>query len=171
MELISPTLEKEKEFLRLVGDFEISDPDNAEYYLAAKKSFSNYVKSLNDEAQGINLPEGYVPCNHYWLLNETGDISGIIRIRHNIDNPFLSLEGGHIGYDIAPSFRRKGYGTKILKLGLVKASLLGLKKVLVTADDDNAGSRKIIESSGGLFEQIIMGNVFPNPIARYWINL
>jgi len=75
-----------------------------------------------------------------------------------------------IGYDIAPSFRRNGYGKTILKLALTKAKALGLHKILLTADEDNIASRKIIESNSGKLENIVMGKVFPNLLARYWIN-
>lgn len=57
----------------------------------------------------------------------------------------------------------------MLKLALTKAKELGIKKALVTADEDNLASRKVIEGNGGMFENIVMGKVFPNPIARYWV--
>ena len=132
--------------------------------------FSEYTQSLLDEAKGINLQEGYVPCSHFWLVNSENFIVGAIRIRHHIDNEFLSLEGGHIGYDIAPSYRGCGNGKLMLNLALVKAKQLGLTKALLMADEDNLASRKVIEANGGEFEKIVMGKVFPNPLARYWIS-
>jgi predicted acetyltransferase len=39
----------------------------------------------------------------------------------------------------------------------------------VTADEDNVASRRVIESNGGELENIVMGKVYPNPIARYWV--
>ena len=63
--------------------------------------------------------------------------------------PHLEKEGGHIGYDIRPSERRKGYGTVLLALTLKKAQELGLHEVLVTCDSDNVDSVRIIEKNGG----------------------
>ena len=170
MNLVVPSLELESAFLVFFEDFSTNDMDNIESYLLGRDNFSSYIQSLTDESKGINLPEGYVPCSHFWLIDENQSILGAVRIRHNINNEFLTLEAGHIGYDIAPSFRRNGYGKTILKLALTKAKALGLHKILLTADEDNIASRKIIESNSGKLENIVMGKVFPNLLARYWIN-
>lgn len=103
-------------------------------------------------------------------MDNQRNILGVIRIRHNINNEFLTLEAGHIGYDIAPSFRGFGHGKTMLKLALPKAKALGITKALITADEDNFASRKVIEANGGQFENIVMGKVFPNPLARYWVD-
>ena len=63
-----------------------------------------------------------------------------MRIRHQ------EVEsGGHIGYDISPVYRKKGYGFQILKLALKKALEIGLKEVIVTCNINNIASKKIIE--------------------------
>ena len=170
MKLVVPSLKLESEFLVFFEDFAAKDIGNIESYLLSRDDFSSYIQSLTDESNGINLPEGYVPCSHFWLIDDNQSILGGVRIRHNINNDFLTLEAGHIGYDIAPSFRRNGYGKEMLKLALIKAKELGLNHVLLTADEDNIASRKIIESNSGKLENIVMGKVFPNPLARYWIN-
>ncbi|WP_087026542.1 GNAT family N-acetyltransferase [Thaumasiovibrio subtropicus] len=169
MKLVSPSLEFEPEFLAFYEDFYKNDVDNAEFYSDGASDFARYVQQLQDEAQGINLPDGYVPCNHYWLVDDDKNVLGAIRIRHNIRNEFLALEAGHIGYDVAPSHRGLGYGKSMLKLALPKAKLLGIAEALITADEDNIASRKVIESNGGRFEKVVMGKVFPEPVARYWI--
>ena len=53
---------------------------------------------------------------------------------------------GHIGYDIAPSFRGRGYGKQMLKFALIEAKKLGITKVLITANEDNYASRRVIEA-------------------------
>lgn len=170
MELVSPTLDLESDFLAMYKDFADNDSENSEYYSEAMVDFSSYVQRLNDEAEGVNLREGYVPCSHFWLVDSQQKILGVIRVRHNIGNEFLSLEAGHIGYDIAPSFRGRGYGKLMLKLALPKAKKLGIEKALITADEDNYASRKVIEANGGQLENIVQGKVFPNPLARYWVH-
>ena len=76
---------------------------------------------------------------------------------------------GHIGYEIRPSKRRQGYDTKILRLGLEKARELDLHRVLVTCDEDNIGSKKIIEHNGGMFENAIEIEGDTVKKLRYWI--
>ena len=82
--------------------------------------------------------------------------------------------GGNIGYGIHPKYWKQGYGTMALKLGLEKAKEIGLKdKVLITCDDDNIGSCKIIEKNGGILENKIENRdddeVFLT--RRYWVKL
>jgi len=79
--------------------------------------------------------------------------------------------GGHIGYDIRPSKRKQGYGNKILELALPKTKELGIHKALLTCDEPNTGSQKIIERNGGVLE-----NVVDNPETgirkmRFWITI
>ena len=79
--------------------------------------------------------------------------------------------GGHIGYEIRPSRRKQEYGKLILKYGLEQAKAFALERVLLTCDEDNLGSRKIIESQGGKLEYIIEVERWPVPVCRYWISL
>jgi predicted acetyltransferase len=92
---------------------------------------------------------GFVPYHTFWLVQDETRILGELRLRHRLTE-MLAIEGGHIGYNIRPSERRKGYGTLQLRLGLEKARGLRLTRVLVTCDDDNLPSAKIIETNGGV---------------------
>ena len=93
---------------------------------------------------------------------------GVVSVRHRLTRS-LRVFGGHIGYAIRPSERRKGYGRRILKLVLPKARKLGLKRVLVTCSPRNLASRKVIEGNGGVFA----GRVKSKQGVRltYWISL
>lgn len=170
MKLVFPNEAYRLAFERFYEDFARYDASNASYYKDGKINFERYLQSLIDESNGVNLPEGYVPCHHYWLVDSSQEILGVIRIRHNINTPFLSHEAGHIGYDIAPRFRGQGYGKAMLKLALPKACQLGIEKALITADEDNIASRTVIERNGGQFDKIVQGKVFQHPIARYWVD-
>ena len=73
--------------------------------------------------------------------------------------------GGHIGYSIRPSQRRKGLAKLQLELGLAEARKQGLGRVLITCDEDNRASRRTILSAGGVYENTI------DRSQRYWIDL
>ena len=83
---------------------------------------------------------------------------------------FLARVGGHIGYVVVPELRRRGYATMMLRLALKIANeKLGIRRVLVTCDDDNIGSIRTIEKCGGVLETIITGSDLETPKRRYWI--
>ncbi|MFM2484195.1 GNAT family N-acetyltransferase [Celerinatantimonas yamalensis] len=172
MKLIVPTLALKNAFDAFYDDYIRHDAMNAERYRLGHHDYASYIHQLDNEANGINLRTGYVPSDHYWLVdNHCSHLLGCIRLRHRIDNDFLYQEGGHIGYDMMPSARRQGNGSLMLKLVLVKAREKGFSKVLVTADQDNIASRKVIENNGGQLENMIFGPVLSRCIARYWIDL
>ncbi|MBD3331077.1 GNAT family N-acetyltransferase [Candidatus Peregrinibacteria bacterium] len=75
----------------------------------------------------------------------------------------------HIGYYIRPSARQKGYGTKILELGLIKAKELGLQEVLLTCYESNIASKKIIEKNKGKFQDKVYDE--GESKLKYWIKL
>jgi predicted acetyltransferase len=93
-----------------------------------------------------------------------------VSIRHSL-NTFLEQVGGHIGDVVVPEFRRRGYATMILSLALKIANeKLGIRRVLVTCDDDNIGSIRAIEKCGGILENIVTGPDLETPTRRYWID-
>lgn len=111
---------------------------------------------------------GWVNCSTYFAF--VGDrIVGTIQIRHTL-NDFLINTGGHIGYGVRPSERKKGYATRMLELALEKSRELGIDKALVTCDKDNIASAKTIQKCGGIFENEFIeenGNI----VERYWITI
>lgn len=103
---------------------------------------------LLDSAEGKNIPEGWVPDSTFWLVNEKNRVLGAVNIRHALTERLLN-SGGHIGYGIRPSERRKGYATQILSLALEKTRELGIEKVLVVCDAANIASKRTILKNGG----------------------
>lgn len=91
-------------------------------------------------------------------------------IRHHLTEE-LQIYGGHIGYEISPSMRNKGYGKKILAIGLVEAKKIGLSKVLLTCDVNNVPSKKIIEHNGGKLENIVDVSGVLGKRMRFWIDI
>ena len=168
---IAPTVKYRDAFLEMLSDFETNDPANAELYVPAKGEFSAYVQNLLDQEHGLNLPDGWAPCAHRWLVTDRGTLAGVTRIRHNIDTPFLFHDGGHIGYDITPRERCKGFGHLALRIALGEANALGLERALLLTAEDNAASRAVIERQGGALETIVFSEFWQERLCRYWISL
>jgi len=109
------------------------------------------------------LPPGLVPCTYLWITEGAAEFLGYLAIRHTL-TPWLLEEGGHIGYAVRPSRRREGHASRALALGVRRAAELGLERVLLTVDEDNAGSRRVIEGAGGAYEDSRRGK------RRYWVD-
>lgn len=174
MKLVTPSEKYKDSFIRAISEYHSTDSRHRTHIHELKiknleKDFPRYIAKLLSQSLGKNLPPGYVPATTYWLIVDN-EFIGSVNIRHILSEN-LSKVGGHIGYDIRPSRRKKGYGRKILKLALSKARELGLKKILITCDETNIASKKIIEANGGVFEnRLEQGHGRPAKL-RYWIDI
>lgn len=137
-------------------------------YARVSTDFGGFVRWHRDQAAGRNLLPGIVPNTEFWMVRGTRFI-GRVTVRHRLTRN-LRRVGGSIGYSIRRSERRKGYGTMILRLVLPKARAIGLRRVLVTCNARNVGSRKIIERNGGIATRPVR---LPRRgvYLRYWIRL
>ena len=131
--------------------------------------FPGFLQHMRDQGDRSKLKPGRVPSSEFWLI-DGDDYVGSISLRHELTEDLVD-KGGHIGYKIRPSRRQQGYGTLILCYGLEQARALGLTRVLLTCDEQNLGSRKVIESNGGVLENSIQLEAWPEKICRYWIAL
>jgi predicted acetyltransferase len=116
------------------------------------------------------LPDvDWVTADQYMLVRrDSGRILGMINIRHHL-NEHLSKFGGHIGYTVRPSERRKGYAKMMITLCIDRCLGLGLEKVLITCRSDNEASRRTILSAGGVYESTVYYEVKDVNIERYWV--
>jgi predicted acetyltransferase len=129
---------------------------------ATDDGFAQYVRDLRaEELEETPRPAGYVPQTTLWWVD--GDTYlGRLGIRHRL-TPALRMVGGHIGYDVRPSARRRGHATAMLRAALPIALGLGIDPALITCDDTNVGSRTVIERCGGVLDSAGDGKL------RYWV--
>jgi len=106
-------------------------------------------------------PAAWVTGTYLWMVDDD-EVVGRISLRHEL-TPWLREVGGHIGYAVRPSARRHGHATRALRLMLPIAAEHGIDPVLVTCDDTNTASRKVIEANGGVLEDNRNGKL------RFWV--
>jgi predicted acetyltransferase len=111
------------------------------------EAFSALLARFAQYASGRDLPPNRVGETTLWLV-EDDEYIGRISLRHAL-TPLLVAIGGHVGYDVRPSRRRQGHATRMLKLAIPHLSALGIDPALITCNEDNVASRKVIEACGG----------------------
>lgn len=130
--------------------------------------FARWVARLLRDGDVSVPPEvGKVHATHWWVV-EDGQYLGAIALRHEL-NDFLLRAGGHIGYGIRPSARRRGLATWAVRQVLAVARAHGIERVLITCDDRNVGSARVIESQGGVLEDVRATEL--GQTRRYWVDL
>ncbi|MEV6426544.1 GNAT family N-acetyltransferase [Nocardia sp. NPDC051463] len=135
--------------------------------LTSTMTWPQYLSALDDYRRGVNLPQGIV-ASTFLAATFDDQVVGRTAIRHTL-NAALRRRGGHVGYAVLAQHRRRGYGTAILVHSITIARALGIERILVTCDDTNAGSQRIVESCGGVLESVepwTDGTLF----RRYWID-
>lgn len=174
-ELVTPTPDVRASFLQAMAEFRAEGRggstddsmigrEHREYAATwdTPDGFAAYVADLRAAArEETPRPEGFVPSTTLWYVERT-EYLGRLAIRHRLTQFLLDI-GGHIGYDVRPSARRRGYATAMLRAALPVARDLGVERALVTCDTDNVASRKVIEANGGIFEDERNGKL------RYWV--
>ena len=118
------------------------------YFCARDSGIEEAVYLLDALGRGEALNDGWVPCST-WFWSDGNALQGVINVRHRL-TPALEATGGHIGYCVAPSHRRKGVATAMLKAVLPHCKDLGIERALLTCDRDNLGSVGTIEANGGV---------------------
>ncbi|WP_235737648.1 GNAT family N-acetyltransferase [Nocardioides alcanivorans] len=168
MPLRAPDFAHFPEFCDLLADYEPGELHGSGFWgdrqpVLTTEGYRAWVEELLAEGdESLPAREGRVRCSYFWITDDDGTWVGFLALRRTL-NDFLLEEGGHIGYSVRSSRRREGHATRALRDALGEAAALGLDRVLVTCDDDNAPSARTIESNGGTYEDSRNGK------RRYWI--
>ena len=161
--LTEPTARVHASFVEAVREFcaegRYSRLDPAE--LADAEQFRRYLDRLRVDAhRGVLRRHYQVPQTSLWLT-DSDEFLGQLSIRHRLNRRRRYI-GGNIGYSVRPSQRRRGYATLMLRLSLPVAHQLGIDPALITCDDTNVASRRVIEANGGQLASASHG------ILRFW---
>ncbi len=167
--LVEPTIELKNEYLAFYNDW-ADFGEKAVPWVVRKEPFDfeemlGYLRAKENESTCIDD----LPNTTYWLVGENKIVIGAVNIRHYITGDWENM-GGHIGYGIRPSERRKGYATKILTLALEKAKQFKITNALLTCDKNNIASAKTIINNGGVADSdyVMEDGVV---IKRFWIKI
>src|SRR5664280_2181360 len=134
--------------------------------VSSSAGFAAWLSRLLEESnQATQLGDGRVNCTYRWIT-EDDQVLGGIALRHELDD-LLMAEGGHIGYGIRPSARRRGLATWALGQMLAEAANLGLERVLVVCAVENIASARTIERCGGVLRDT--RHTSRGSLRRYWL--
>ena len=151
MKLVDPCIEYKNEYIKFVKEVRKNNEVESSYTFEISflkhrfHEFLAYLEYISKYPKG----EIVIPMKHYWVV-EDEQIVGRVTIRSNSDEKLFKYIG-NIGYIIAPSRRKNGYGSRMLELAKKKAGELVYKEILITCDKNNIASKKIIEKNGGVF--------------------
>lgn len=167
--MVKPLPELEIAYLDYIAEWENTKEKIAPYATRCEgASYDDLRDRWGYEETAAVYEKGFVPATLYFLSDEAMRIYGAIQIRHEL-NEYLRNYGGHIGYGIKPSERRKGYASKMLALALPIAKGFGIDRALVTCDKNNIASAKTIINNGGVLENEVQDG--EEITQRYWIRL
>lgn len=178
--LVKPTMEYKDQAINLIDEVEEVDLDEKIRYSGFaslekyKDDYEGWLENITElEEREKAYEKGLVPQNVFFSVRKSDNkVVGIISVRREL-NDFLFNYGGHIGYSVLPSERRKGYAYKQLVLALDFCKSIGINPVLIACLDYNIGSSKTIEKAGGVLDNIVTGEKCGEKVLkkRYWINL
>ena len=130
--------------------------------------FDAFLAKLAACERGRGIPKGFVPHTTFWLVDGGDEVVAVSNLRHGLTDK-LRIEGGHIGYGVRPSARRRGHATEILRRTLGEARALGIEEALVTCAKENMGSAAAILKCGGRLNSEAFVESRGEVVSRYLI--
>lgn len=134
-------------------------------------TYEEWLKKILRDIDIANISESKVPALTYFYVREDDDkIIGMINIRLAL-NDFLAREGGHIGYSVRPTERKKHYATSMLKDALPVCRIIRIEDVILTCDKSNIASANVVKNCGGKLDEEFFSDTYGEIIQRYVIKL
>ncbi len=169
--LEAPNKRRRDSYLSLVDEFRARGEPFIPFPLTfPTDDFLAFLKKMEDCSNGIGIPDGFVPHETFWLIADDSEVVAVSNLRHRLTES-LRKEGGHIGFGVHPSVRRRGYGTIVLAETLKKTKERGITKALVTCRKNNIGSARAIVKNGGILDSEEAMDGHNDIIQRYWIKI
>jgi len=169
--LIKPTMGYAEDIMRFRQEIiDANDPDAFAGCgnLEECKTAQQWIDTITLMEHPETCPEGRVSANIFIAVRVSDNrIVGVIDLRHHLGNPVLREWGGHFGYIVRPSERRKGYAKEMVRQNLFKCKELGLHRVMITCDRNNIASERTILANGGVFEKEVL--VDGEYTKRFWV--
>lgn len=167
-----PSIERKNEAIQYINEFyehnsEINGTGGLNRYI---NDYEGWLKKIKEDLT-IKPSEERVPSSTYFTIRRSDNkIIGMINFRYCL-NKSLEKYGGHIGYGIRPTERRKEYAKIQLYLCLLEVKKLKLNKVRVDCFDTNIGSEKTILALGGVYDGSIFIEEKNKILKKYWIDV
>lgn len=130
-----------------------------------------YIRDCERYEDPEKVPADRVLATQFLFIRKSDKrLVGMLQVRHYF-NDYLEKFGGHIGYSIRPSERRRGYAKRMLKAALPFCREIGIKRLLITCIDGNIGSERTIIANGGIYESTVYEPRENEYLKRFWIDL
>ena len=129
-----------------------------------------WYKQQKDHEDPNKCPQGHAPDWKY-LCVDGDEVIGFLSYRHPIEGiPILEEYGGHVGYSVKPSRRKQGVASwQLSELIKIIKEEGELRRIMITCDPDNIGSKKTIMNNGGVYQDT---HIWENTkVERYWITI
>ena len=173
MKMILPNINYKTQAIEYINEFlaygsEINGSGALDSYLE-DSTYEAWLQKVLADMDIANIPKPRVPAlTYFYVREEDSRIVGMVNIRLAL-NEFLRTEGGHIGYSVRPTERRKHYATDMLREAVAVCNTIGINEVLVTCDKVNMASAKVIQNCGGELEEEFYSDIYKEVVQRYVI--
>lgn len=171
MKLTFPNPKYKDKAMRFINEFyeydsEINGSGGLDRYLK-DGTYEEWLEKVTADIDIANIPSPRVPALTYFYIRDDDDeIIGMINLRLAL-NDFLREEGGHIGYCVRPTARRRHYATDMLDEALRVYDTLCINEVIISCDKSNIASAKVIRNCGGELSAEFYSENFGAVIQRY----